>query len=120
MKNGDTSLVSSLKYGLILRWPYCGAGKLFTGFIKVAERCSHCGQELKAQDTGGGPAIFVGLMVGALVVAAALIVEVSYQPPFWPYVLLWIPMILVLSLGLLRPLKAVFYAVNCERRPDFQ
>ena len=77
MKNGDTSLVSSLKYGLILRWPCCGAGKLFTGFIKVAERCSHCGQELKAQDTGGGPAIFVGLMVGALVVAAALIVEVS-------------------------------------------
>ena len=55
---------------------------------------------------------FVVMIVGALVVAAALIVEVSYQPPFWVHALLWIPLIFALSLGLLRPLKAIFYAIN--------
>ena len=54
------------------------------------------------------------------VVAAALIVEVSYQPPFWLHAVLWIPLILALSLGLLRPLKALFYAINYSRRPDGQ
>jgi uncharacterized protein (DUF983 family) len=44
------------------------------------------------------------------VAAAALVVEVSCQPPFWLHALLWLPTILVLSLGLLRPLKALFYA----------
>ena len=110
--------VSPLRAGLAGRCPRCGKGKLFDGLLEVAETCTSCGLALKARDTGDGPAVFVVLFVGALVVAAALIVEVSYQPPFWLHAVLWIPMILVLSLGLLRPLKALFYAVNYCRRPD--
>jgi len=34
--------------------------------------------------------------------------------------LLWIPLIFALSLGLLRPLKAAFYAINYARRPDLR
>ncbi|MDE0811539.1 MAG: DUF983 domain-containing protein [Alphaproteobacteria bacterium] len=119
-ENGDTPPVSSLKAGLMGRCPCCGVGKLFAGFLQVAETCGHCGLGLKSRDTGDGPAVFVALIVGGLVVALALIVEVSYQPPFWLHALLWIPLILVLSLGLLRPLKALFYAINYDRRPDLQ
>jgi uncharacterized protein (DUF983 family) len=115
-ENGDTPPVSPLKAGLMGRCPRCGAGMLFAGFLQVTETCSHCGLELKARDTGDGPAVFVALIV----VAAVLIVEVSYQPPFWLHALLWIPLILALSLGLLRPLKALFYAINYDRRTDFQ
>jgi uncharacterized protein (DUF983 family) len=114
----QSSAVSPLKAGLPGRCPRCGKGKLFDGLLQVAERCATCGLELKARDTGDGPAVFVVLLVGALVVAAALIVEVSYQPPFWLHAALWIPLILVLSLGLLRPLKALFYAITYSRRPD--
>jgi len=117
-ENGDTPPVSPLKVGLMGRCPRCCTGKLFAGFLQVAETCSHCGLELKARDTGDGPAVFVVLFVGALVVAAALIVEVNYQPPFWLHALLWIPLIFALSLGLLRPLKALFYAINYVRRSD--
>ena len=116
MENGDTPPVSSLRAGLMGRCPRCGAGKLVAGFLQVAETCSHCGQELKARDTGDGPAVFVALIVAA----AALVVEVSCQPPFWLHALLWLSTILVLSLGLLRPLKALFYALNYDRRTDFQ
>ena len=119
-EDGDTLPVSSLKTGLMGRCPRCGAGKLFAGFLQVAETCSHCELELKARDTGDGPAVFVALMVGGLVVAEALVVEVSHQPLFWLHALLWIPLVLALSLGLLRPVKALFYAINYDRRPDFQ
>jgi len=117
---GDALPVSPLTAGLSSRCPCCGKGKLFVGFLQVAETCTSCGLELKVRDTGDGPAVFVVLFVGALVVAAALIVEVSYQPPFWVHALLWIPLIFALSLGLLRPLKAVFYAINYARRPDLR
>lgn len=112
--------VSPLRAGLTGRCPRCGEGKLFSGFLDVAETCSSCGLELKARDTGDGPAVFIVLIVGAVVVAAALIVEVSYQPPLWVHALLWAPLILGLSLGLLRPLKATFYAINYQRRPDLR
>lgn len=117
-ENGDTPPVSPLKVGLLCRCPRCGAGNLFDGFLQVAETCNHCELELKVRDTGDGPAVFVVLFVGALVVGAALIVEVSYQPPFWLHALLWVPLIFGLSLGLLRPLKALFYAINYARRSD--
>jgi uncharacterized protein (DUF983 family) len=58
--------------------------------------------------------------VGGARGGAALIIEVSYQPPFCLHAVLWIPMILVLSLGLLRPFKAPFYEINYDRRPDLQ
>jgi uncharacterized protein (DUF983 family) len=64
MENGDTAPVSPFKAGLMGRCPRCGAGKLFTGFLQVAETCSHCGLELKVRDTGDGPAVFVALIVG--------------------------------------------------------
>lgn len=86
----------------------------------VAERWSHFGLELKARDNGDGPAVFVALIVGPLVAAAAFVVAVSYHPPCWLHALLLVTMILILSLGLLRPLKALFYASNYDRRPDFQ
>ncbi|MEK9944562.1 MAG: DUF983 domain-containing protein [Alphaproteobacteria bacterium] len=118
--HGGAPPVSPIKAGLTSRCPRCGVCKLFAGFLQVAETCTHCGLELKAVDTGDGPAVFVVLFVGALVVAAALIVEVPYQPPFWVHALLWIPLIFALSLGLLRPLKAAFYAINYARRPDLR
>lgn len=93
---------------------------MFNGFLTVAQACTACGLELRARDTGDGPAVLIVLIVGALVVAAALIVEVAYQPAFWLHAVLWIPMILVLSLGLLRPLKGTFYAINYRRRPDLR
>lgn len=112
--------VSPFFAGLMGRCPRCAQGRLFAGFLAVAPVCAACGLELKARDTGDGPAVFVVLIVGGLVVAAALIVEAAYQPAFWVHAVLWIPLILVLSLGLLRPLKGTFYAINYRRRPDLR
>jgi uncharacterized protein (DUF983 family) len=40
-----------------------------------------------------------------IVVGAALITEAVYHPPYWVHVVLWLPLILVVTLGLLRPMK---------------
>ena len=101
---------SPLTTGLRGRCPRCGEGRLFDGFLGLPERCENCGLDYSFIDSADGPAVFVIFIVGALVVGAAFFVEFSYQPPYGLHLLLWIPLILVLSLALLRPLKGLMIA----------
>ena len=78
----------------------------------MRERCEVCGLDYARADTGDGPAVFIIFIVGALVVFAAIMVEISVMPPYWVHALLWPPLILGLSLGLLRPAKALMMALQ--------
>ncbi len=66
-----------------------------------------CGLDSAFIDTGDGPAVFVILLAGFVVVFAALIVEVAYRPPYWLHAALWLPLAILVSvtLGPLRPIK---------------
>ena len=98
--------------GIAGRCPRCGEGRLFSGFLSTAPRCGNCGLDYSFADSADGPAGFVIFIVGAIVVGAAFFVEFSYQPPYWLHLVLWIPLILILSLGLLRPLKGLMIALQ--------
>jgi uncharacterized protein (DUF983 family) len=102
--------------GIRGRCPRCGEGSLFDGFLATAPRCSNCGLDYTFIDSGDGPAVFVILIVGFLVVGLALFVEVAYTPPIWLHVLLWLPLTLVLSLGALRPLKGLMIALQYKHK----
>lgn len=67
--------------GLAGRCPRCGRGRLFQGFLSVVPRCDACGLDLSVQDSGDGPAAFIILIVGVLVVGGALVVEVRSGCP---------------------------------------
>jgi uncharacterized protein (DUF983 family) len=73
-----------------------------------------CGLDFGFADAGDGPAIFVILIAGFLVVRAALIVEVKYQPPLWVHAALWIPMSLAVTLLPLRMLKSLLIALQYQ------
>lgn len=115
--------VSPLAAALGCKCPRCGRGKLFEGLLKVAPRCAECGLDLSAQDSGDGPATLVVLVMGAIVVTLAVIVEVKFAPPLWVHALLWTPVIVIGSLAMLRPLKAWMIAqqyrhLSLGRPPD--
>ncbi len=102
--------VNPLTAGLAGRCPRCGQGKLFSGWLDTAPKCTHCGLDYSFIDSADGPAVFVIFIVGAIVVGAAFFVEFNYQPPYWLHLVLWIPLILILSIGMLRPLKGLMIA----------
>lgn len=104
--------------GLRCRCPRCGEGPLFRGLLEVRTRCAVCDLDLKAQDSGDGPAVFVILILGFIVVGLALWVELRYEPPFWVHALLWGPLIIGGSLAMLRPLKATMIALQYRHRRD--
>jgi uncharacterized protein (DUF983 family) len=103
---------SPITAGLTGRCPRCGKGKLFKGFLTPSPACEACGLDFSFADAGDGPAVFVILLAGFVVVGLALIVEFLYQPPFWLHALLWGPLILLVTLGPLRPLKGVLIALQ--------
>ena len=56
---------------------------------------------------GDGPAAFIVLTVGFVILAAAPVVEVTYSCPVWLHLLVWLPLSLRLSVGLMRPSKGL-------------
>jgi uncharacterized protein (DUF983 family) len=102
--------------GLAGRCPRCGKGKMFSGFISLRPACETCGLDYSFVDAGDGPAVFVILIAGFIVVGAALIVETLYQPPFWLHAAMWLPLILITTLAPLRALKGVLIALQYHHK----
>jgi uncharacterized protein (DUF983 family) len=115
---GGHPAVSPWIAGLRARCPRCGKGRLFSGFLKVRTHCEVCKLDYGFADSGDGPAIFIMLIVGFVVAAAALVVEVMYRPPYWVHALLWGPLILILCVTLLRPFKGVLLALQYHHKAE--
>lgn len=79
---------------------------------RFADRCRVCGLDFSAFNVGDGPAAFLILIVGAIVTALALTVELAVAPPFWVHILLWVPLTLALVVGLLRVAKAALLGLE--------
>lgn len=102
--------------GLACRCPNCGKGKLFSGFLKVADRCEVCGLDLAKADAGDGPAVFIILIVGFIACFTLLIVEFRFHPPVWVHLILLSTIVGVLGVGLMRPFKGALIALQFHHR----
>src|SRR5271156_3000851 len=108
--------ISAIGAGLGGRCPRCGDGRLFQGFLTVAPRCEACGLDFGFADSGDGPAVFVTLIAGFLVLGVALAIDVAYEPPLWIYLMFFLPLTLLVCLGLLRPLKGLLVASQYKNK----
>ena len=105
-----------IKRGLMGRCPRCGEGKMFDGFLTLRPSCDKCGLDYGFADAGDGPAVFVIMIGGAIVVMAALFTEVVYQPPYWVHAALWLPLILIVTLLPLRVIKGLLIALQFHHK----
>jgi uncharacterized protein (DUF983 family) len=103
---------SPVSTGLRCRCPRCGEGALFSGFLTLKPECSACHLSYAFGDSGDGPAVFVILLAGFFICGLALYVEVKYSPPFWLHALIFGPLVLIVCLGLLRPMKGLMIALQ--------
>lgn len=118
MTKASGAPVSALRAAFGSRCPRCGKGRLYEGFLRVRGRCESCGLNLGAHDTGDGPVAFIVLIVGGIVVGLALWTELTFSPPMWVHIVLWPPLILGLSLLLLRFLKSLLIALQFKHRAE--
>jgi uncharacterized protein (DUF983 family) len=99
--------------GLKCRCPRCGIGALFTSAwsLDVAPKCPACGLDYTFADSGDGPAVFAIMLLGFLMLGAALILEFKAGPPWWVHAI-WAPVTMGLALAMLRPMKAILIAMG--------
>ena len=98
--------------------PRCGRGAIFAGFLALAPRCGKCGLDFGFADSGDGPAVFVSLIGGFLVLGAAFWTDLMYEPPFWVHLAIFLPLTLIVCLGLLRPLKGTLIALQYRNKAE--
>ena len=107
---------SPLATGLAGKCPRCGRGRLFTGFLDLAPVCKVCGLDMKFADAGDGPAVFVTLFAGFFVLGLALWIEINCEPPMWLHLVIFLPLALIVCLGMLRPLKGLLVALQYRNK----
>ncbi len=102
--------------GVLLRCPQCGVGPVFSGYLKLADHCRACGADFKSADAGDGPAVFVILIVGAIVAPLLLVLQFGLDLPDWVALAITMVAAVVLCLALLPPFKAILFALQWKHK----
>ena len=115
----DQPDVSAIRCGLLGRCPRCGSGPLFRSPLTLAlrDKCPNCDLDYGFADSGDGPAVFVIMLLGFLVLGAALIVEFKLSPPAWVHGI-WLPVSFALGFGMLRPMKSTLIALQYKHKAE--
>ena len=92
--------------------PRCGRGRIYAGLLRFNDRCPVCDLDISAFNVGDGPAAFLTLIIGAVVVGLAMWVELSFTPPWWVHALLWPPLIILSTIASLRLTKGLLLALE--------
>jgi uncharacterized protein (DUF983 family) len=118
MSNDDFPRQSPVATGLAGRCPRCGKGAMFDGYIALPARCPACGLDYGFVDSGDGPAVFVMLIAGFVVVGAALIFDFKYEPPIWVHAVVTLPLAALVCLAMLRLVKGVLIALQYVNKAE--
>ncbi|MGE5259912.1 MAG: DUF983 domain-containing protein [Actinomycetota bacterium] len=115
-RKSDRPVFQSLLRGATLKCPACGVGALYRRYLKVADTCPNCGEELFHHRADDAPPYFTVVIVGHIVVALVLLVEMAYRPPLWVHAALWLPLTLILALVFLPPIKGALIGLQWALR----
>jgi len=91
---------------------------VFRSDLELASSCDHCGADFSKGDAGDGLAFVVMFLIGILVTPPVLLVQIAFDPPVWVHLVLWTPVILGLSVWLLRPFKSLLFALQWKHRAE--
>lgn len=106
----------AVKLGLMGRCPACGQGKLFRKFLKVMDHCDHCGTEFHHHRADDLPPYLTIFIVGHIVIGGMVVAETEANWPLWLHIAIWPALTLLLSLGLMQPMKGAVVAFQWALR----
>jgi uncharacterized protein (DUF983 family) len=109
-------LVPALVRGLLCRCPNCGEGKMFRAYLKVADHCTACGEELRHHRADDAPAYVVIVLLGHILVSLVVAVETHFEWSYLMHAIVWPPLTLALTLALLPPVKGAIVAMQWALR----
>ncbi len=106
----------SLLRGALHRCPACGRGSLFRAYLKVADACPACGEDLSHQRADDAPPYVTILVIGHLVLAAVVGIDIAYAWPLWLHAVVWFPVTVGLCLAFLPSAKGALIGLQWALR----
>ncbi len=106
---GRPGIAKAALFGLC---PKCGAKTMFAGTARFADRCGKCGLDFNSFNVGDGPAALLTMVIGALVIFLAIMVDAAFRPQFWVHVIIWVPFTVAITVLCLRVAKGALLALE--------
>jgi uncharacterized protein (DUF983 family) len=106
----------AMRRGAAGRCPACGKGALYGRYLKVADSCPACAEELHHHRADDAPPYFTILIVGHLVVASVMFTEEYFHPSYWLHIAMWFPLTIGLSLWILPRVKGALVGLQWALR----
>src|SRR5437870_280028 len=110
------SIATAMRRGATLRCPACGERSLYRAYLKVADNCPACAEELHHHRADDAPPYFTILIVGHLIVAGVMFTEEYFHPDYWLHIAMWFPLTIGLSLWLLPRVKGALVGLQWALR----
>ena len=98
-------MLTAIGRGIRGRCPACGQTRCFDGYLRVVPVCIACTAPLGSLRADDLPPYVTIFIVGHVIVGLMIWVENTYRPDFWLQAAIWLPLSLILTLALLRPVK---------------
>jgi uncharacterized protein (DUF983 family) len=108
--------MQAIARGFMGKCPHCGEGRLFGKFLKVADSCDVCGEEFHHHRADDLPAYLVIFIVGHIVVGGFMAIERAFTLTTWEHLAIWVPITLVMTIGLLQPVKGAVVGLQWALR----
>ncbi|MFT3729663.1 MAG: DUF983 domain-containing protein [Terricaulis sp.] len=102
--------------GVQMRCPECGKGPVFGGYLRFRDKCPACGADFRVADAGDGPAVFIILIVGAIVTPLLIVLQFGLHLPSAVALGITIVAAILLCLALLPPFKATMFALQWKHK----
>jgi len=98
--------------------PSCGKGRLFKSYLAQADHCPLCGENFSEIHADDGPAWFVMVLTGAIVVPAAVALSLHDVMPEWAAITTLLILAVAMVVLLLPRAKGVFIGLLWRLKRD--
>lgn len=102
--------------GTLCRCPHCGEGKMFRAYLKVADQCDVCGEELSHHRADDFPPYIAIMIVGHLLVGIMLHMDMVWHVNPMMYLYSMVPLAVVLPLMMLPSIKGAIVGLQWSNR----
>jgi uncharacterized protein (DUF983 family) len=96
--------------------PRCGVGRMFKSWLKIVDRCDHCGLDYRFAAPDDGPAFFSLCIIALPLIAFVVWLQVAFDPPVWVHLITSVPFMAIGTLAPLRPIKGWLVASQFVNR----
>lgn len=91
--------------GTLCRCPHCGQGKMFRAYLKAADNCDVCGEQLNLHRADDFPPYIAITIVGHLLVFIMLHMEMVWHVNPVTYLYTMVPLAVIMPLAILPSIK---------------